>query len=1290
MNRVCRVAATATLLACIPAFAQPPAPEPANLRGDSAQTRKRLSEAKQKLDAGNAADAVDALQRVLDDAGDDLVTEDGKQYRAARWRAHQLLSLLPADTLKGYQDRTDEPARKLLAAAKRDRDQAPLWNLLDRYFVSRPADEGLLLLGDLLFERGEFRAADRVWRRLLPDAGADATYPDSRVYPGAVRARLILGAIFLGELERAKTDFAAYELKYHGAKGWLAGKNAVYTDVLKEYLANPPVVPVASAPANAWPTFGGGPDRAAHVGAPLPRHWPMGKPTWQQNLPQLFRHEQAPRSAPARPPFGHPVIAGGRVFVTDGVGVYGFDLLTGDPVALPRLSAATPPVPGKDKPAPPDASPSMTASGDRLYVRVGSPLQKAPDITKAGKPDETAIVCLGPGEGGRGYRELWTVRPPGEGKGQVIWEGAPLVASRRMWAAYARFEGGRMIQGIECFDPADATSAPPRVAWSADVCDSPLPTSGDPRVRQELLTLAGRNVVFCSNAGAVVALDAVSGRRAWGFRYPRSRKADANRSPDPAPAVFAAGRVFVAPADADRVYALDPETGQLLWESGPTEGAQIVGVAAGRVVVSVTGPVRGLRGLSVVTGSQLQPDGWVLHEGGGLLGYGRGFVTEEAVVWPTRAGLFFVDPATGRLLGRPLFNHLGGPQSRLFGNMAYADGVLTVVAYESGPGGATGQVWGYVSEGKRFGHLREDADPVRERFGALTRDAEQSLADGKPDAARKLILEATAAEFPTELRAWAAARLLLLAGKTDAEEKLPADLRAALTPELRAEWVLPPNGIPATLDTLVAQHVGRKPPATSVSPPAASDERPTAPRLSDDADLDRVLRLPPGSAPLRWLPGMAASPTRVFVVTADEIITVPLGEGEPSRYAAGHAFTHAADLNEGKEFVAAGPLAIAVYSAARAPLWVFRVPATDPLPARPGEFRVSSDDSPPVPELSSFRLSGSWLVARLGERHLIALDLKGRRLAWVLGANGETGFRPFALPDAARFGAEFFAAGRIVVAQTSDGRRLFARVESGKLLDIPGFDHPTARADWSAPPAEVEPNRLAVSDGPGLVRMLNLATGRVKWTHQEDGDASLTGDPPQVRAWGPNILIAVRRNHGVELDRLGMGEGRSEWESGPAFLDADRVNLLNADADAERVYVPAGNSLAALALKDGKPAWEAELPDTRGSGGWVIRAGRKCVIAYPEAAVPREPVATVFDRVLRSFRGDPQAWRLPALAGRLYDAWVTRSVPVLLFDPETGKQLARFDVPAAGPAVTAWLARDLAVVATGDRVVWLR
>jgi hypothetical protein len=96
------------------------------------------------------------------------------------------------------------------------------------------------------------------------------------------------------------------------------------------------------------------------------------------------------------------------------------------------------------------------------------------------------------------------------------------------------------------------------------------------------------------------------------------------------------------------------------------------------------------------------------------------------------------------------------------------------------------------------------------------------------------------------------------------------------------------------------------------------------------------------------------------------------------------------------------------------------------------------------------------------------------------------------------------------------------------------------------------------------------------------------------------------------------------------------------------------------------------------------------VIAYPETAIPREPVADVLGRLGRSFENEPALGRLPGLLMGAYDAWVARSVPIVLLDPETGKRLVRFDIPARGPAVTAHFEGDRAVVATGNRVVWLR
>ncbi len=50
----------------------------------------------------------------------------------------------------------------------------------------------------------------------------------------------------------------------------------------------------------------------------------------------------------------------------------------------------------------------------------------------------------------------------------------------------------------------------------------------------------------------------------------------------------------------------------------------------------------------------------------------------------------------------------------------------------------------------------------------------------------------------------------------------------------------------------------------------------------------------------------------------------------------------------------------------------------------------------------------------------------------------------------------------------------------------------------------------------------------------------------------------------------------------------------------------------------------------------------------------------------------------------------TREIPVLIFDPETGKRLAKIKIEARGPTISAVFHGDTAAIATGDRVVWIK
>lgn len=1300
MNRAARAAATLALLILAPAAgAQPatlPAPEPANLRGASTQTLKRLLEIRQKLATGKHADAADDLQRLLDESGNDLIpaeanplaTPGASSARPARWLAHQLLAKLDRDTLKAYQDRIDQPAQKLLARAKETRDPAPLYQLLERYFVSRAADEGLLLLGDLQFERGEFRAAEATWRQLLPDAGAELVYPNAKADPAQVRARIVLAVIFARDLARAKAELDEFKVKHPNATGPFAGRTGPLADTLKAALdARPQLAP--EAPTGEWPTYGGSPERTGRVPGGVPRDW--SAPPWVKAISAnpLFPRP-GPDAPPARPPFGHPVIVNGEVFVADATRVFRFDLRSGAAGASHALMLA-----GIGGGPTPGACASLTAADGRLYARYGPPVVRAPENTPKGAQEESFLFCVRPDP--QRIKELWKLAPPEDRKVPAVWEGAPLVVGKRLWAVYAKYEGGRVIHVAAGYDPVGDT-APERPAWTTELCDSTQPVSGDGRTRQEILTLSGRHLIFCSNTGAVVALDAATGQRAWGFRYPRARKP--NPSADPAPAVAFGGRVFVAPADGERVYCLDAVTGQPVWESGPTEGARIIGVARGRLVVSTAGPVRSLRGLSLDTGSYRREDGgWIQDRT--TLPYGQGLVTDDVILWPSRAGLTFVDPETGLPTpGTP--NPLPPPAPRsgaleFFGNVAYADGVLVVVTHA--------QVWGYRSESRKI-VPRPDSTPG-ERFHWFIDRAERALARGDTGAAFADLADLTRSDLPLPFRAWAAARAVTLSPRVANREQLPPAVQALLQPALMGEWVLDAAGVPVTLETVLARHLGSAP--TASAPATASAHKLCAPALTPEAEIAHTLKLPAGVSPLAPIAGASVAPRRLFAAGPDKLVGVPLDQSAETAHAVPELFTHASELRDG--FVAVGPKAVALYGAGRDPVWVFRVPVTARLADGPLPFHLRSADDPLAPYLSSFRLAGAWLFARLGEFHLVALDLGARRVAWVLAATGQSGYQPNHFATTPRFGPHFATVGKFLVAQLSDGTRWFVQVETGRPAPQPALGSGTALVSWPHPPVEVGESELLLADGAGRVRLVSFGEsgggpalalpllgggrvrllphgGRVKWRFDVDRSDGLAGEPPQVRAFGDLILIAVRRNHGVEIECVSLADGKPVWDE-PAFADADRVDLANADADADHIYLPVGNELVALARKDGKPAWAAPLPGSRGTE-WAVRVGETYLVAHPTRAVPREPTETVLARLTRSFEREPQVWRLPGLLATAYDAWVDRAAPVALLDPETGKRAGLLEVPGRGPALAVRFGPGAAVLATGDRVVWLK
>ncbi len=1147
------------LLVAAPAVAQPV--NATRLRGEAeaVRTRKRLTEARQKLTDNKPAEAADDLQKILDESGDDLVAVKDGQFVPARRLVQQYLAALPANALATFRRRIDEPARKLLDAGRSARDPRPLTELLERYFVSRPAEDALLLLGELAFERGDFPAAEKHWRKLLADDSEEMKYPEPKTDPAGVKARLVLCRLFAGDAAGAEADLAKFRTAHPKASGMLAGVNAPYADTLAKLIASKPKVPSDAA---GWTTFAGNPARDGKPDAPLPRYWSGVRP-WKEPIPREKKDQDRPNPASfaaAKTLALHPVVLGGFAYLADAGRVYRFDLRTGAVRLAYHFETLNDPpdIPPKDLalPCQLDADFTLTVGGGRLFARLGP--AALPGGSDQGKKPRTYLVCLEPKDplnleaDALTLSARWQAAPPAAADLFAAWEGAPLWADGRVYAAFVRVENSRFVHAVACY-PDSAASKP---LWVTDVCDADANRGTGTKNRHEVLTRAGGNVVFGSHTGVTVALNAVSGKPAWAFRNPLAVRPPATSPRDLCPPLAAAGKVFVAPADGDAVYALDADTGRPLWTSAPElQVDQLLGVSRGRLIVTLNAPNKGVRAFDVNTGEDQQPGGW-RHVGAALPTHGRGIAGDDLILWPTQSAtsksLWLLDPDDGR----PAFV----PQPRIpgvAGNLAFADGVL-LVATES-------ELWGYVF-------------------------------DRKP----------------------------------------PAKPAEGTTPTVILGTVPRPAFDPAPV----------------VRPAKAGFDPVAAPSLGEGAKVARTAALPPGAYPLR--PLAASSDSRVALTDGKSLFVIDPTNGKTvlrARIDTPAALTSAAIAVDGG-VVAVGPHAVVVVSADGRKRW---------------------DHHSPDLELSAFTFAGSRLVMRAGERGLIALDLTTGKVAWALDTLKRPEVRPHEFDAAPRFGPFLGADGPAVIVQREHE---WWRVSA----DTGQVDHSgeTTGADWVTPPAAYKGGVLIPTAAGGVT---TWASGREEKLLDPGRPASWTGTPPAVRVFGDDVLVAVSRNTGVEVQRAG---GRP-W-SQPRLLPAGAVDLANADADPDRYYLPTADRVFAVNRESGRQEWSAPLPELPDGSSWTVRAGRRAVIAHPTAALPNEPLAP---RPLRRFAEFPSAVRLLGVAASLGDGWANRTLPVLLLDPESGRQAGRLDVPAVGPMAAVHLHAETAAVVTAGRIAWL-
>jgi outer membrane protein assembly factor BamB len=667
------------------------------------QTVKRLAEAETRAADGQWDSAVDAYVHLLADAGDDLVPLDRRHGIQVRRLCHLRLANLPPAALRLYRQRVDGLARKLLAQGTAARDPVVLRRLVDDYFCSRPTEQALDLLGDLAFERGDFEAAQRWWRMLVPPAsasrGAEAgkaangqrpeagpipprfqlVFPDPQGDVAQVRAKQFLAQLFSGLREPVEVEWKAFQTLHAKAAGHLAGRDGNYVENLQTLLAQADTLTVPPG-EETWSTFAGDPSR----NRVLPRAdrrlavLPEGEgPQWTAQLRPALRIKpnevEPPAAQAARLLAYYPVLAGNQVLVADGHSITAYDLTSGqenwheDLFPNERQGDLV-----RDRRTPgPGPRWTLTVAEDRVYARLIGPPPKLDN------PDNHSyLVCLPLHPEAANHPPSWKVVSEGSADPGPGFAGAPVVGRGRVYIAECRFQGGQVSSAIACYDAESGTRR-----WRHQVCETPEPAETTGRFHQHLLTLAGANVVYCSHSGAIVAVDAQSGRRIWAVRYPSRGVRTETGAYTPrnlAPAVCAGGRLFVAPLDHDRILCLDVETGATFWESPRTEVIHLLGVARGRLIFTATTPYPCIRAVDATTGSSA--GGWLQPEiappdDDKLVSFGRGLLVGEYVFWPTQEGLRVLRQEDGEPVA-------GDNPNRIHGNLAAANGCLVAAGID--------------------------------------------------------------------------------------------------------------------------------------------------------------------------------------------------------------------------------------------------------------------------------------------------------------------------------------------------------------------------------------------------------------------------------------------------------------------------------------------------------------------------------------------------------------------------------------------------------------------------------
>jgi outer membrane protein assembly factor BamB len=401
----------------------------------------------------------------------------------------------------------------------------------------------------------------------------------------------------------------------------------------------------AIAASQTWHTFAGGLQRNFVSAEGLD----LGEFAWKQKLERNTASDSRVASSfglSTRPsedssdPHGpgllsyHPIVVGNLVVVAGAEKIFAFDLNTGKPAWGSTDGAIFKVAEGVARHTRHSqlGAPRYTLSvhENLLFARIGSPVTSSV-VESPFAPTGATLKWLDLNAQAALVKEAL----PGDEKWSF--DGVPLSDGSHVYVAMRQGEAGPQTQAhVACFDVQTG-----KLRWRRFVCAAVTPgRSQMDEITHNLLSLDRGVLYFNTNLGAVAALSAEDGEVLWISRYPRSMSGDLNRTAkhvyrDLNPCVIDKGRLFVAPADSERVFSFNAQTGELLWGSAagcPEDAVHLLGVLGNTLVASGDK----LWGFNAATGrvDAVWPDSSPPR------GFGRGVLMGEEVIWPTRQELY--------------------------------------------------------------------------------------------------------------------------------------------------------------------------------------------------------------------------------------------------------------------------------------------------------------------------------------------------------------------------------------------------------------------------------------------------------------------------------------------------------------------------------------------------------------------------------------------------------------------------------------------------------------------------